>query len=288
MKTFIPALALLAFTMSATAQAETTKCTAITTVPFRITTPGVYCLTSHLSTSFGGWYSDPAITINASDVVLDLNGYKLDGSVAGAESRQYGIVASSRYNITIRNGTVRGFWYGIFVDGNPLANYADSWGHVIEDIRAERNTEYGMAISGVGNVIRNNQVLATGIPTAPSATGIYIRGPGARVINNDVIGAVSRGPTFGIGVGTASNSDASDGVVAGNRISNIISVGGYAGYGIALARGSNHIVKDNTLSSMQYGINISDATTTGKYMSNVTQGVATPYTGGTAAGTTNY
>jgi hypothetical protein len=38
---------------TAPAQAETVNCTAITTLPYTITTQGVYCLTGHLCHSFG-------------------------------------------------------------------------------------------------------------------------------------------------------------------------------------------------------------------------------------------
>ena len=68
-----------------------------------------------------------------------------------------GINASNRQNITIKNGTIRGFIYGIF-----LGDAGASQGHVVEDIRADQNTSIGIDVSGDGTIIRNNLVVATG------------------------------------------------------------------------------------------------------------------------------
>jgi parallel beta-helix repeat protein len=84
---------------------------------------------------------------------------------------------------------------------------------------------------------------------------------------------------LGISLGNASNS-----VLAGNRIGSLTAPSG-ATYGIYLYSSSDSIVRDNSLSGMQYGIIFQG---TGKYMNNMTQGVGMPYTGGTAAGATNY
>ena len=62
-------------------QAETIDCTAITSPPYVIATQGVYCLTGNLSTSIT---TGSAIEIQANNVTLDLNGFKLGELVAGA------------------------------------------------------------------------------------------------------------------------------------------------------------------------------------------------------------
>src|SRR5450759_1739926 len=162
--------------------AETVNCTAITTLPYTITTQGVYCLTGHLSTAIP---SSNAIDIANNNVVLDLSGFKIGGLSAGLGTTAVGIYANQRQNITIKNGTVRGFWYGIYLSDTSL--YTTSQGHVIEDIRADQNTTIGMVIMGNGNIIRNNQVVATGGTTAYGAVnaslyGIMAYGPGTRVL----------------------------------------------------------------------------------------------------------
>src|SRR5262245_12000504 len=50
------------------AQAETTHCTPITSLPTTITSPGVYCLTSDVSLSL---LAGAAIDVAASNVVVD-------------------------------------------------------------------------------------------------------------------------------------------------------------------------------------------------------------------------
>ena len=274
--TFAFVFAALSFT--APAHAETVGCTPIPSLPAVITVPGVYCFTGDLITA---QVSGNAIEIQANQVIIDLNGHRLGGGLAGLGTQATGIYASGRMNITIKNGTVRGFFYGIWLD--DVSPYTTSQGHVIEDIRADLNTVYGIRISGNGNIIRNNQVVATGGSpvNAADAIGIEVNGPGARVLNNDVteVAAQTGGTALGISLRNASNS-----VLAGNRIGSLTAPSG-ATYGIYLYSSSDSIVRDNSLSGMQYGIIFQG---TGKYMNNMTQGVGMPYTGGTAAGATNY
>src|ERR671934_24276 len=76
--------------------------------------PGIYCLNSDLSFPSA---SGVGISINSDDVVLDFNGHTLDGLAAGPATSAYGIVALSRTNVTIRNGTIRGFYNGVLISG---------------------------------------------------------------------------------------------------------------------------------------------------------------------------
>jgi hypothetical protein len=73
-------------------QAETVNCTAITALPYTISTQGVYCLTGNLST---GMTSGSAITIATNNVVLDLNGFKIGGLAAGPDTNATGIYSRS-------------------------------------------------------------------------------------------------------------------------------------------------------------------------------------------------
>jgi hypothetical protein len=105
----------LVFVLPSFIQAETTNCTAITSVPYTISVPGIYCLTGNLETAMTEGH---AITINVNNVVIDLNGRKLGGGAAGAGTSAYGIYASGRENITIKNGTIRGFKAGVYLFGD--------------------------------------------------------------------------------------------------------------------------------------------------------------------------
>jgi hypothetical protein len=245
-------LVLLALVLGATpAWAETVNCTAITSLPAIITAEGVYCLKGTLFTSMT---AGNAIEIQSSNVVLDLNGFKLGGGSAGLGTTAIGIFASNRWNITIKNGTIRGFLTGIF-----LADSGASQGHVVEYIRADSNTAQGIDVRGSGNIVRNNLVVATGGTTEhgagnENAIGITVVGDGPRVLNNDVV------HTFKQGSGTAW------GILFFSAVTSGLAV-------------------NNRITGADKGIDFTGST--GKFRDNLTFGVTTPFTGGTDAGNNN-
>lgn len=264
------------------AQAETVSCTKIVKVPYTIKKPGIFCLKKTLSTSIP---TGSAITIAASNVVLDLNGFSLDGSGAGMGTTSFGITAEKQQNVTVKNGIVRGFYWGIaFGDESP---YTTSRANVIEDIRADNNTFMAIFVAGEGSVIRNNIVSGTGGSTDTGSNyatgGIVAQGAGTRVLGNDVTDLASVGAYAGYGIVVL---DGGGCIVAGNRVSNITAATGETS-GIAVLRSSGVVVSDNRLSGMKSGIYF-EADATGTYMNNLVQDTTTPYTGGTAAGGTNY
>jgi hypothetical protein len=230
----------------ASAWAETVNCTPITAVPAVITVQGVYCLTGNLITSIA---TGSVIEIQTNNVALDLNGFKIGGLAAGTGTSAFGIHAANRQNITIRNGTIRGFRQAI-----ALEDAGASQGHLVENIRADQNTEVGIQVGGSGNIVRNNQVVATGGTTLfgpdKNTYGIYVSGTGPRVLNNDVIDTVHVGAASSVAIYFAS--------VTG---------------GLAV---------DNRITSADFGVYFSGGT--GKYRDNLTSGVVTPYGGGTSAG----
>jgi hypothetical protein len=231
--------------------AETILCTRIFALPATITVSGSFCLSGNLSTAmtFGN-----AIDIAADNVVLDLNGFRLDGLAAGAGTQVNGINVTDRKNVTIRNGTVRGFATGIEVVDLTGA----SRGHLIEGIRADRNTLFGMSIMGRGHVVRNNQIVATGGTTLlgpnGSAFGINVLGRETRVIDNDIIQMSKTG----------------NGVTVGILLDGVVDV----------------LAVNNRITDADIGIQYSSGAT-GKFRDNLTSGVATPFTGGTDAGNNN-
>jgi parallel beta-helix repeat protein len=110
---------------------------------------------------------DGAVTITASNVTFDCNGATLVGTGAG-----YGIYLPDNVaNVTVRNCTVQGYRYGIYVDGasdnqiisNTLGanNYGILLGfaanNTISNNRAESNSYAGLYLEGAtGNAIFNN------------------------------------------------------------------------------------------------------------------------------------
>ena len=232
---------------SVPARAETVNCTPITTLPTIINTQGIYCFTGHLSTSIT---TGAAIDIQTNNVVLDLNGFKLGGLAAGFGTQATGVQAANRQNVTIKNGTIRGYLKAV-----SLTDSGASQGHVVEDVRADQNTFVGIEVNGAGNIVRNNQVVTTGGSTTfganASAQGILMAGSGPRVLNNDVIN------TFKAGTGVAT--------------------------GVLFNGATGAFAVNNRITSADRGIAY-DSGATGKYRDNLTFSVTTPFTGGTAVG----
>ena len=261
----------------ATVQAETTNCTAITSLPYTISTQGVYCLTGHLATNMA---SGNAIEITVNNVFIDLNGYKIGNLAAGNTTDAYGIYANYRQNITIQNGTIRGFRMGIFLrDESP---YTTSQGHVVENVRADMNYYVGIRVEGRGNVIRDNTVVDTGgSDSIDNAYGILAQGPGVIVEHNSVIETVEKASGFS---GSIFVGFSPGGVVWKNTVSNA-AFGPGSSRGIYFVNSSGVFAQDNRISKMNYGIYF--VTSSGKYMGNLTFGCTTDFDGGTPIGVNN-
>jgi hypothetical protein len=235
------------------------------------------------------WGSGNAITIESSDVVLDFNGYVLSTSLPQPPPMFSGAGVSAikqASNVTIKNGTIRGFDYGI---------QAYDWRHsVIEDMHLEEN-RLAMSVSGAANTVRHNYVLNAGKgQTASSAIGIVVAGTGIRVIDNDVVETDSGLPSLeAIWIASNGPSMPGDGaVVEGNRISAYkASAPGVAGGPSAMKLGihvdsTNSLIVNNRLEGLDYGIAM-NGNPTAKYRDNLTVGVTLPYQGGTNAGNNN-
>jgi hypothetical protein len=161
----------------------------INSLPYTISSPGSYILNADLTCSSCTSGQD-GITIAASQVTIDLNGFEING-VPGSGS---GIkVSGSRGNIQVKNGTVQN-WAGL--GGVVLTDAASntSVNTIVEDLRVSGN-EWGISCH-VGTV-RNNRVHSNdiGIRTVD----------GCHVVDNDL----SANITFGIDV--AGNRNLVDG-----------------------------------------------------------------------------
>jgi hypothetical protein len=114
--------------------------------PYTITQPGSYKLSGNLVVSGG---SD-GILIEASNVSLDLNGFTISGpntcTGAGASlsctnaTNGTGILAGPSTTTTIRNGSIVGFAYGLFLYGRTY----------IDGIHANENSLIGIDIYPLG------------------------------------------------------------------------------------------------------------------------------------------
>jgi hypothetical protein len=82
--------------------------TPISSLPFGVNSSGSYYLTTNLVATPG------AISIFAENVTLDLNGFTIDG----LSNAPFAVIVYSGKNLTVRNGTIRGFSSGgTAVDG---------------------------------------------------------------------------------------------------------------------------------------------------------------------------
>lgn len=253
---------------------DSTACAMITSLPYAINASGKYCLNSNLSMSSP---TGIAIEINADSVVLDLNGFNITGAPAGPGSHAIGIRSSDRKSITIRSGSVKGFYNGIFLQGSNSA-----W-CVIENIKVQDVTYEAIRVEGQGHIVRNNHVVNTsGNPdaaTGGNGSSVAIGAYGSRnmIVNNDIMDTVA----IGNGIGTGINLNASDrSVVENNRIVN--TAGPINPFAIFVGSSADVLVVGNRIIGSQIGISFSGST--GSYRDNLVLGCITSYQGGTDAG----
>ena len=159
---YIPGLAaiLLALAMSASLQAANVT----GTCGMVINTAGTYVLQNNIA-SCNPYNAKPsaiaAITIQADNVILDLNGHKVGG--AGSNSGS-GISIYGAKNVTVRNGTIENFTTGqgiVFLSDEVRVK--DPSDIVIEKLTIQKNTRaiYGNRTGTLKNLtIRNNYFTA--------------------------------------------------------------------------------------------------------------------------------
>jgi hypothetical protein len=242
---FLAILVIPMFTLVPLARAETLNCSSVDSLPFTISKPGIYCLTKNLSFKS---LSVDAITITASSVLLDLDGYTIRNT-AGSGTIASGISAGQTYgqtNITVRNGTLQGFFAGIrFLGGPP------SGGHLVEQLLVVDTYAYAIQMSGQGNIIRNNRILRIGGTTTSPGVDIdaisVFSGSGAHVLDNDVTQIVAEAPGSSSAIRIQGSTDA--------------------------------LVVNNRITEADRGI-FFDWSSSGKYRDNLTFDVGTPFSGG--------
>jgi hypothetical protein len=159
--------------------------TPISSIPYTITQPGSYYLTGNLTATA----SDTGITVAASHVTIDLNGFTLSGGTLG----DHGIFAYSINRFTVRNGTVSDWlgsgieYYGqeghfedlVTVGNGAFGLYLLSTS-IVKNVVATHNT-YGVAVGGNGSTI--SDVVAVN----NELVGIRVEGNYNRVENNNVV-----------------------------------------------------------------------------------------------------
>src|SRR5262249_2449239 len=135
-------------------------CLPILAVPITIATPGSYCLVRTVSTPIR---AGAAITLAADGISLDLKGFTLAGP-GGVRSQAVGVFADQHKNLSVSNGTVRGFLAGVLFSQQPP--YTTPQGLSVDKLKALANFEAGIWLEGQGSNVTHSTVMATGRSTA--------------------------------------------------------------------------------------------------------------------------
>jgi parallel beta-helix repeat protein len=216
--------------------------------PYTISASGSYRLTGNLT---GVPANTNAITVTSNNVSIDLNGFSIAGPGSGTTGN--GINAASVNQIEVGNGTVTGFFIGVWVGSNSIVRnvraVSNAYGiegggggaanSLIQGCTASSNSSYGILCQASGCVISGN--------AANSNTGSYgIRcsGSGCGIFGN----TVNHNTGFGIACGLVGCA------ISGNTVANNTSDGIHIS-------GTNSLIVRNTMQGNGgYGLNASDAT----------------------------
>ncbi|RKX25246.1 MAG: hypothetical protein DRP47_10095 [Candidatus Zixiibacteriota bacterium] len=118
--------------------------TAISSLPYTISSPGSYYITGDLTSAETG------IIVTTNYVTIDLMGYSLIGSGSGSYA---GISMWEQYNVEIKNGTVRNF--GSF----GIIGVRFGLGHRVINVRSISNGSDGIFLGGYGHTIKDCSVI---------------------------------------------------------------------------------------------------------------------------------
>jgi len=131
-------------------QADTTVGIPIISLPASLSRPGKYRLTRNFNFTEEG----TAIVISGRDVVLDLNGFTINGPEdAGDDSVCVHITGP---NAIVRNGTIRRFRTGVDDEGD------EAIGTLLEDLQLLNQQATGARLGGGESLVRRLRVRGTG------------------------------------------------------------------------------------------------------------------------------
>jgi hypothetical protein len=262
-------LAAVAAAPDARAAASLDTCTGfVDSVPATIATGGVWCLRADLTTAQS---SGAAITIAASNVVLDCNAHVLASSAAAATSTTIGIRSAGRSGVRVRDCRVRHFHTGVSLDG-PGATLLDS--------RIDDSRSAAVVLRASPGRVQGVRITATGNASAPSPLfrGIYALGD-VDIVDNTVHETRGTHATKKV-IGILSQDGVSN-LIAGNRVIGVDNAGAGGTLGVQVGVGlaaSRTVVRDNTLNrgdSAAAGTGISCTSTTNATAGNAVRGWTT-------------
>ncbi|HYZ73941.1 MAG TPA: hypothetical protein VE641_12730 [Chthoniobacterales bacterium] len=119
----------------------------INALPFTINVSGNYYLPANLTANLA---TGSAITVNASEVTIDLNGRSLINIAPTNQAN--GIFVNDRHVVTIQNGDIVGFGIGVFFSPNSVD---DNRKNTALNLRLDNNLIGVASISGHSNLVRD-------------------------------------------------------------------------------------------------------------------------------------
>jgi hypothetical protein len=145
--------------------------------PITISVPGTYRLTSNLAVGAG-----PVIEIAADEVTIDLDGFSISAQSGARTVAILSPTNSPHTNLTIRNGTIAGFSFAVFLNNSRFVS--------IGRLRVHRSRQgrgatilVGDNASIIDNNIFDNSSAGIQAGMASLITGNFVFGNGADGIN---------------------------------------------------------------------------------------------------------
>ena len=156
--------------------------TVITSVPFTITKSGTYTFDKNLTLSGNSLY---AITINASNVLIDLSGFTLKN---GTGTNGGILTTTATTNVTIQDGTISGFTTGVglqgsqqlvqnlrlFNNGNGVEGSSSNFSTIQDCFIVGQGSTIGNGVvlpSCFGTVVKDNQIASANVGCATVSSG---------------------------------------------------------------------------------------------------------------------
>ncbi len=245
------------FNVGATLLAETTTGTAISSVPYTISTSGSYYLTKELQTTSG---SQNGITVNADNVTIDLMGFSLIGTGSG---NGCGIFMNGRKNVEIKNGTVRNFGGIGIMEAKYYTAESPTYGngHRIIGVRIMSNVGDGILLNGENHIVKDCTSISN------TVSGIAV-GTGCTLTNN--ISSDNGDYSLLVGNGcllynnTCNNNYGGIYIVGNGNCIKMNTIRNIYASCIYVA-GTNNAIEENLLTNAHYGIYFSG---TGNFYAN--------------------
>lgn len=232
-------------------------CTAVDSLPSTLTS-GSWCLSGSMTMTATG----NAITIGGDDVVFDLAGYTINNT--GAYTNRGIYSSGGRKNITIRNGTISGFY-----DNIALFNDSGNNKNILIENITSTDTLSGANVYADTAIIKNSHFFG-----GDACAAIYVFGKNISVINNDISNTYESCGNHIYAQGLSGQNSSL--LIEGNRVSAYAPYASAGQSGIEVNAG-RAVVVNNRISNMETGVIFQDGTY-GNFRDNITSNCTTSYT----------